>query len=195
MGGVKYHVIGATDTVEYKRPPSLNSGVLTTGPDGSEPGAKVFISGTLRCSGPYERGTVSATGFAVSGTPFRPLSRAETDALVLEWVASRQSRAHGWLRYWATHPSAAPRISTRAVTWLVLGVAGVGAWGAAFSIGMQQVLRMRRGQRALYNNLRGLCPACGYSLKGNEAGPCPECGADAAEKVAQARRAMGPPGS
>jgi hypothetical protein len=67
--------------------------------------------------------------------------------------------------------------------WALAAVTGCAAAPAAFSIASHA----RRGRRLR----RGLCPACGYDLRGNVSGVCPECGAVSAGGITGPYRGPG----
>ena len=48
------------------------------------------------------------------------------------------------------------------------------------------VKKTRRNARRTGRRDRGLCPSCGYSLRGNTSGACPECGTPTAPRHAGA---------
>jgi hypothetical protein len=168
------------------------SGVLAPAPDGSEPAAVMDISGTLRCLGPYERATVSASGGALSGDWTRSLTAAECDALTREWAASGQSWGHLWLRDWGQRPSVAARATWRSGLIFGFGVFGAGAWAFTLRRVAKKAAWFRVNNRALRRAAAGLCPGCGYDLRGVAVPRCPECGADPWQVVSEAKRALGP---
>jgi hypothetical protein len=66
----------------------------------------------------------------------------------------------------------APRVTSRAVTapsWLVVLACATLVFVSGWPLRNYRRLRVRR--------LRGLCPACGYDLRGAAHERCPECGA------------------
>jgi hypothetical protein len=184
------HTYGSREWVTHRRLPSLMTGIVAPAPDGSEPAVDMTIEGRLRCMGPYERATVSGSGTALSGDWTRPLTPAEGDALVREWAAS--GRGPLWMRDWALHPSAAARLTWHGGVWFALGLIGIGAWAVTLTRVGRAAAAMRRHRLALWRGRRGLCPSCGYELRGAAAARCPECGADPAEAVAAAERALSP---
>lgn len=53
-------------------------------------------------------------------------------------------------------------------------------WAAAWAGGLFVISALRRARR----RRRGLCPSCGYDLRGTTGAPCPECGASPSASAA-----------
>jgi hypothetical protein len=187
--GVSPNLVAMSDVARYRRPPSLNTGILPPNPDGSEPAAELVLIGSLRYRGPFERVTIKRFGFVNSGSG-RVLTPAEADAIAAEWADSTQSRGHRWLRNAIQHPSPGARVTWRAVSAMVWGLVALITLFVGAVLGLRRRAWMRRHERALYNTRRGLCPSCGYPLASTGGQRCPECGIDPPTMVAEARRAV-----